>query len=69
MTNKEYEYIIEQQKELIKQQKELIDALLVRNDKVIIEKEIPNYPYPSYPPYYNTPSEPTITCSDKILKN
>ncbi len=58
MTNKEYEYIIEQQKEIIKQQKELIDALLVRNDKVIIEKEIPNYPYP----YYNTP--PTFTCSD-----
>lgn len=28
MTNKEYEYIIEQQKEIIKQLKELIDSLM-----------------------------------------
>lgn len=56
----EYKEVIEQQKEIIRQQKELIDKLLtdkivVRNDKVVIEKEIPNYPYP----YYNTP----IICS------
>ena len=52
--------IIEQQRILIEQQKNLIDKLLtdqivVRNDKVVIGKEIPNYPYP----YYNTP----IICS------
>ena len=57
----EYREVIEQQKTIIEQQKNLIDKLLtdqivVRNDKVVIGKEIPNYPYP----YYNVP----ITCSN-----
>ena len=63
MTNKEYEYIIEQQKEIIKQQKDLIDKLLMEvnyNNKIVIpiekDKQVPNYPYP----YYITP----ITCSN-----
>lgn len=59
MTNNEYEYIIEQQKEIIKQQKELIDKLLMRVNQIVIpiekDKQVPNYPYS----YYNTP----IICS------
>ena len=59
MTSNEYEYIIEQQKEIIKQQKDLIDKLLMRVNQIVIpiekDKQVPNYPYP----YYITP----ITCS------
>lgn len=42
MTNREYEYIIEQQKELIKQQKDLIDKLLIKvnvNNRIVIPIE------------------------------
>ncbi|MBO7079569.1 MAG: hypothetical protein J6W64_07160 [Bacilli bacterium] len=80
MTNKEYEYIIEQQKELIKQQKEfyekvieqqieLIKSLTVHN-KVFLQKDGTDKIEPYYPvPPIITCSEPTIICSDKILKN
>ena len=63
MTSKEYEYIIEQQKEIIEQQKDLIDKLLVKvneGNKIIVpienDRQVPNYPYP----YYISP----ITCSN-----
>ena len=47
MTNKEYDYIIKQQKEIIKQQKEIIDSLIVKlrlnNTSVITNGNIIDY--------------------------
>ena len=51
MTNNEYEYIIEQQKEIIKQQKDLIDKLIMRVNQIVIpiEKDKQVSDYTKYP--------------------
>lgn len=64
MTNKEYEYIIEQQKEIIKQQKDLIDSLMSKlNNTSVILKEHPFDYKPSvvYYPSVNPNTSP-FTC-------
>ena len=55
MTSKEYEYIIEQQKEIIEQQKDLIDKLLVKvndDNRIVIpienDRQVPNFPHDIY---------------------
>ena len=64
MTNKEYEYIIEQQKEIIKQQKEIIDSLMNKlNNTSVIQKEY-RFDYNPNPVYYPTanPKISPFTC-------
>lgn len=64
MTSKEYEYIIEQQKEIIKQQKEIIDSLINKlNNTSIITKEHP-FDYKPNAVYYPSanPKISPFTC-------
>lgn len=64
MNNKEYEYIIEQQKEIIKQQKDLIDKLMHKlNNTSVIQKEY-RFDYNPNPVYYPTanPKISPFTC-------